>query len=285
MELWMPCPNCGRTDKKYSFNTKKNVGFCFVCGYKQIGNTIALETKITEKKEEPIRRTIKHIHNIYSRLFDILELKKEHAHYLILRGFPRELLQNYRSLYPIDVSRYFYWHEVSGIPGFYNREYIQIVNMEGILIPNRSPKGLIRSIQIRHNNKKRYSFFSSRDFPEGTKAIAYPHWVMKKSDVVYLTEGPLKADLSSYILGTTFCSVPGVNNHNLAVYEVFSLGLPCIIALDMDMYNNKQVARAFMQIVKKLQSLGVKTYHAYWNKYKGIDDALLEGEKIHVKNV
>lgn len=292
MELWMPCPRCGRSDRKYSFNVEKGVGYCFVCGYKNVyGNQVVRNEvvnvqEVQDNTEDVVRRTVTHIHMIYSRLFDILDLKAEHAQFLTARGFPLKLLRNYRSIHPFDFSKYFMWHEVCGVPGFYNDGIVKFISADGILIPCKSQQGLIRSLQIRHTDgsKKRYSYVSSKKYPGGTKAMAYPHWVMKESDKLYLTEGPLKADLASEMMNNTFCAIPGVNNYVRAVYEIFVLNLPCIVALDMDMYDNVHVMKAFNQIVNRLKYFGIRVYRAKWDsRCKGIDDALVKGARIYVE--
>lgn len=74
--------------------------------------------------------------------------------------------------------------------------------------------GYIQGMQIRLDvDDDRYRWFSTNEYPEGTGVSSWVHVVGNtSSDTAYLTEGALKADVTSTLSGgELFIAIPGVN--------------------------------------------------------------------------
>ncbi len=99
------------------------------------------------------------------------------------------------------------------------------------------------------------------------------------SDVVWVTEGPLKADRLAQWKREIVLSVQGVSARKGIIEEVLRAKATwCIVAFDMDQNENVAVRDAVNQLSDELDSSGVKVGFALWDpEYKGIDDALQAG--------
>jgi hypothetical protein len=95
---------------------------------------------------------------------------------------------------------------------------------------------------------------------------------------VWLTEGPLKADIAASRLGDVVLAVPGVNcwKSTGVVEALRQAGVrDVVLAFDSDARTNPNVGKALDEVLSVL----VKSFYvrvAVWDEeYKGIDDALL----------
>ncbi len=167
-----------------------------------------------------------------------------------------------------------------------------------LLIPYRNPAGLIQACQIRLTGKlaadrKRYLWFS---LPQKNSAgsgtpLHFASW--KKfgqanftDRPVLVTEGALKADVVAR-LRTDFFAIAngGVNcSHDLIVN--ISRGKTLYLAFDNDYHENQMVMRQISKLLKlrlldnQTNKTKVSTKILTWARTaKGIDDALLQGEK------
>lgn len=155
----------------------------------------------------------------------------------------------------------------------------------GILIPTCSLDGNIVGMQIRRDvtteHGLRYMTVSSKDLPEGpTVKIARTHIThdqpINKDTTLYLTEGPLKADVICSLLNQrgdsniAVIAIQGVNN---------TKGLPTILGhmkekgittvklvFDMDKTGNMHVARAVCNIRKLVKESGMKAVSLCWDE-------------------
>ena len=95
----------------------------------------------------------------------------------------------------------------------------------------------------------------------------------------YITEGPLKGDVASYLDNDTlFACIGGVFALHGLKDTLISLGVTEVVeAMDMDQMSNPQVRRAILAIRQEVQSIRGIRYSKYvWNPaYKGIDDYYL----------
>lgn len=176
-------------------------------------------------------------------------------------------------------------------------------------------------IEFKHNNQMvglakikkghRYMWLSSANLNGGTGAGPLPvhisipsdqlkNWktgtVLKKK-TVWITEGALKADISSDLLsmllkenevnefGDTVLSVPGVNSWRIILPILEEMGVErVILAIDMDAMTNKDVKLHLIQCATELKKLNYTVDLSLWdvNIAKGLDDLLL---KSYVPNI
>ena len=162
------------------------------------------------------------IADAYAALINALPLDVPHRENLEKRGFTAEQIEKlqYKSLprrkAPI-VDRLTAKIDPEGVPGFWKPEdgKWQLAGTDGLIVPSRDKNGEIISLKIRANADKfkgKYIQLSSnpkadkdgkQKFPCGTKAAISVHFpiVGKRGDVLRITEGELKADLSTLISG------------------------------------------------------------------------------------
>ncbi|MFZ8850953.1 MAG: toprim domain-containing protein, partial [Armatimonadota bacterium] len=107
---------------------------------------------------------------------------------------------------------------------------------------------------------------------------------------VWLTEGILKAEVVAYKLGVVAVGALGTGALRQAVPIVAEtarrwhrdanlFSAPIVLAPDSDARAKLEVARAFWEVAKHLQREGFSVAFAIWSpKFRGIDDALIEGE-------
>ena len=97
--------------------------------------------------------------------------------------------------------------------------------------------------------------------------------------MAYLTEGPLKGDVASFLAkGALFVCIGGVNALGGLKDTLLSLGVAEVVeAMDMDQMQNKQVRDAVLALRREVQGIqGLKYMKYTWNPaYKGVDDYLL----------
>ncbi len=106
---------------------------------------------------------------------------------------------------------------LAGVPGFYlEAGQWQLAGPVGIAIPVRDTKNRIVGLQIRCDKAEggRYKWLSSRGFNAGCSPGAPVHVAGKISvnGEVWITEGPLKADIAASKLGRLVLAVAGVGN-------------------------------------------------------------------------
>jgi hypothetical protein len=111
---------------------------------------------------------------------------------------------------------------------------------------------------------------------------------------IWLTEGILKAEVVAYKLGVVAVGALGTGALRQALPVVAEtarrwhkdatlFSAPIVLAPDADAREKLGVAKAFWEVAKHLQREGFSVAFALWSpKFKGIDDALLAGEKPSV---
>jgi hypothetical protein len=235
------------------------------------------------------------LHLVYSGLLSLLTLSSEH----------RENLRN-RGLSDIDINALGYksmpvfnrraivarlismGYNLASVPGFYFNNQWQLGGPAGILIPVRDKERRINGFQIRRDGaaKPKYLWLSSVKHQGGCSPgapvhVAYPYRSdnpCMDNNRIWITEGPLKADIAAISLGSIVLAVAGVGNWS-GVIPVLQSILPqpsatrVIIAFDMDKDKNQYVSTYLNEMTERLLRLGFRTFHADWNSnLKGIDD-------------
>lgn len=107
---------------------------------------------------------------------------------------------------------------LNGVPGFFrSKDGSWDVNlrpyMRGILIPVRDEHGLIQGGQIRTDNTKKGKFrwMSSSGLDDGCAAQTFLRYSGPVAEAVYLTEGPMKADIIHHFYRMLCHCCPGYN--------------------------------------------------------------------------
>lgn len=250
------------------------------------------ETSRTDAERQPL--PLKRRHEAYAAMLDHLTLLPRHRENLLERGLSEERIarNQYRSMPETDAGRRLLaallcsgGHELLGLPGF--RTYYgdwTITGPKGFLIPVRNKNGLIQGMKVRlddaDNPSRKYRWLSSRDMPNGTRSYSYIHVTgdtTKKR--AFLTEGPLKGDVASYLAhDALFVCVGGVNAIRGLKNTLKDLGVTQVVeAMDMDQMTNPNVRSAVLAMRREVQAIRGLKYTKYtWDPaYKGVDDYLL----------
>ena len=233
-------------------------------------------------------------HAAYSDMLDHLVLLNKHRENLLDRGLSEERIKEngYRSMPETDHGRKLladllrgHGHELLGLPGF--RTYYgdwTLSGPSGFLIPVRNKDGLIQGLKIRLDDasqtNRKYRWLSSRSLPNGTRSYSWIHVTGDKTKKrAFLTEGPLKGDVASFLMkDALFVCIGGVNALNGLTDTIRDLGVTEVVeAMDMDQMTNGNVRKAILAMRREVQKIPNIRYSKYtWNPaYKGVDDYLL----------
>ena len=193
--------------------------------------------KVVYKKVEEKELEIEHSplapitvrNKTYTMMLDMLILAESHKKDLLRRGFTEEVIDRngYKSTPVFGFKRITKklieaGCVVKGVPGFYvdeDGEWNLHFNSKssGYMVPVRNIDGLIEGMQIRLDRPydgMKYIWLSSVNYHMGVSSGSPVHLVGEPgAKVVFITEGPLKGDVASFLSGRTFGCVPGVNQY------------------------------------------------------------------------
>ena len=317
-EVEASCPFCGDHGAgKYhlSLNTDTDQYRCNLCGAH--GNSVSLYARIngvsnkeaylelkkggniyrfpqqptpqiTERQPFPLEAR----HAAYSAMLEHLTLLDRHGENLLGRGLSEERIRHnqYRSMPETERGRRLLaellrsqGHELLGLPGFrtcYGDWTLHGPN--GFLIPVRNRDGLIQGLKSRLDDEQKckYRWLSSRKMTNGTRSYS---WIHVTGDTTrkraYLTEGPLKGDVASFLAkDALFVCLGGVSALSGLKDTILDLGVTEVVeAMDTDQMTNKDVRNAILKMRQELKTVQGLKYTKYtWNPaYKGVDDYLL----------
>jgi hypothetical protein len=297
-ELRVDCPFCGDTGRHMYVNAERGLYHCFRCGAsgrlsEASPSLAAVRTSVSTEEPVPLAR----VAAAYEALLNVLNLSHAHKEHLMSpkRGMSGAEIaeRGYRTLPDIGrtaiASRVSSAASVEGVPGFYKHSSGMwcLAGPSGILIPVRAFDGRIWGMQVRRDKSaggSRYVWLSSAGKEGGTPAraryhVAYPKVSERRlTNRVWLTEGPLKADIAASRLGDVVVAVPGVNcwKSTGVIKALRQAGVrDVVLAFDSDARTNRNVGKALDEVLSVLvKSFDVRV--AVWDQeYKGIDDALL----------
>ena len=192
------------------------------------------------------------------------------------------------------------------IPGFWTGENGEACLWQNhnftqplLIIPYRSPAGRIQACQIRFTgtlspNNKRYLWLSlpkMHSAGSGTP-LHFASWkIFGRSNLnqpILITEGALKADVVSRHLPRYFTLASGGVGCSHELIVNVSQGKLLYLAFDNDYQDNPAVLRQIARLLKlrfqtgSEQEIQTSTKIIAWSREeKGIDDALMSGEKIY----
>jgi len=152
-----------------------------------------------------------------------------------------------------------------------------------MIIPTRNVFGQIVGLQIRKDKGDvRYKTYSSKGLPKGAEVgISRLHFPKANPKLtgskVYLTEGPLKADIAKHLLlddKAYFIACQGVSNTS-ALSKCFKWlqrnGVKEVInALDMDKITNINVMMASKKIAGAAKECGISILNMYWDEEEAV---------------
>ncbi|EGT0691006.1 CHC2 zinc finger domain-containing protein (plasmid) [Clostridium perfringens] len=259
----------------------------------EITNNVKIKRALVDSKEHPScleTADIDTLDKVYNDFLKLLPLYQSSIDNLKKRGLSDQYikLKQYKSLPKTYQERYAIadklikmGYKLEGIAGFYKDEYNHwtFTKAQGFLIPIRTLEGKICSFQIRLDKKigkLRYLYFTSSKYETGAKALAAPSISYgRDTKTVYITEGVLKGDVATYFSNDTFISVPGVNSAIDILIDILKKINPIntVICYDMDMYDNEDVKKALLKLIRLLNDVGIYCEIKLWDKnFKGIDD-------------
>lgn len=177
------------------------------------------------------------------------------------------------------------------VPGVVWREnerggYWSLAGWPGLVIPVRDLDGRVVALKIRRTGEcasyERYTWVSSTSTagpgPGAPVHVPVAARALRATAArLVITEGELKADVSTALSGVPVVGVPGVGAWPAAVEVARGWGAARVdVAFDMDARCNKAVADAQGRLVAALRACGFETGLLRWTeKHKGIDDFLL----------
>jgi len=247
---------------------------------------------------KPEEVTLEEKDKTYSELLTLLSLSSKHRDNLKSRGLSEEEIakNQYRTTPAVGLKRLAVTLlekgcKLNGVPGFFvddDGEWTLDIRGNGIMIPVRNDIGQIQGIQIRKDKgDKKYTWLTSSERNLGVSASTYVHFsnIKLNSNEVFLTEGPLKADIASTLSKKPFMALPGASCYKLLEKVSAKLkwhGIDTIVnAMDMDRYTNPNVMQNVDEMQKLIEKLGFRIINLEWSpKYKGIDDYLLAKRQV-----
>lgn len=295
------CPLC--SDRKYHLyvNPNKQVWHCFRCGgggrWRNNGGGLAFKGQAPLCSEPERRAPEAILASAYRILLATLPLEEHHLLHLSLvrRMTPEQIaVGQYRTLpgsywrRRSAASRVADLLDPDGVPGFWRAAdgCWTLAGASGLLIPVRYWDGRIRGVQVRREHRKpRYVWLTSRRLPDGAPAKAVYHVTWTRgigTRRIWVTEGPLKADVAAQRLGEVVVAVPGINTWRGSgiVKDLRTVGVrEVVLAYDADLQTNPYVLKAAFELCRALRSTGLRAWVATWSLAagKGIDDLLLGG--------
>jgi len=298
-EATAECPFCHAKKGHWYVNLSKGVYYCHKCGASgrisdpmpRLPSTPHIPATVPSAPPERLDK-------VYRALLRVLTLSEEHEKHLIeVRGMtPEQIKRNgYRTLPSgrrIEIARRVAsMYNPSGVPGFYKiYDEWNLAGYPGLLIPVRDWDGRIVGCQIRtfpegqESDLPKYMWLSSSGREGGASAQIRAHVVYgsEYTRTMWLTEGPLKADISAPRLKKVVVAVPGVNALRPSLIEEMK-ARGCqrvVLAFDSDARTNPRVKDAMQRALNMLDEAGLEVLLATWSQeYKGLDDLLLAGKK------
>lgn len=313
-EIEARCPFCDDTKYHLNLNRIKNQWLCFKCGER--GNDVSLYSRlhgisnaeavkelkkrglgtaqsriITPLPKASLIKPLMDRHNVYFDMLSMLRLDVTHRNDLLNRGLSFANINQFMyksvprdpNVQRIIIRKLSERYDLKGIPGFY-RSYgewkMHTPKYGGFFVPVCNHEGYIQGMQIRYDTgDKRYGWFSTTNYPDGTGAQSWVHVVGNTlSQEAFLTEGALKCDVASSLSnGSLYIAVPGVNAIGLLPEALDNLNVKKIYEVfDMDKLTNGNVKKALIKVKSMLINRGIEVQSCTWNaEYKGIDDYYL----------
>jgi hypothetical protein len=252
----------------------------------------------------PQRADADTLNEVYAAFLSQLALNKSHRENLLRRGLSDETIERngYKTL-PLQGRariatqlRERFGDQVLRVPGFVVKEgdrgrYLTVRGPAGIVVPVRNLAGHIVALKVRRDGPgdggSRYVYVSSTGHggPGPASPAHVPLGMAAPAEVVRLTEGELKADISQSLSGLPTLSVPGAATWKPCLPVLKQLGTRIVrLAFDVDAWEKPQVARALAACAEAVAAEGHAVELERWaaTDGKGIDDVLAAGKAPEV---
>ncbi|WP_374000317.1 hypothetical protein [Bdellovibrio bacteriovorus] len=208
---------------------------------------------------------------VNQEITQILGLEKAHWGNLYNRGLRDEhIIQGeYRSINPQTLNLLL--GKLSGkypvetllkVPGFWKDQdqKIRASQIFGMMIPVRDVKGRITAFKVRRDNvpqgENRFLLFSHKNGVSAGNELHIPIFSSENHDVIRVTEGELKADIATVLSSVKTIGIPGVSSWRSAIPFIKEYNYKrALLAFDSDIYDNKNVARAFVEAYENLKKI------------------------------
>lgn len=181
--------------------------------------------------------------------------------------------------------------EASRVPGIVwrtddsGRGWWSLAGSPGLVIPCRDLAGRVVALKVRRRDPcegARYLYVTSAPAggPAALAAVHVPRAALDlrgKVEPLVITEGELKADVSTALSGLPVVSVPGVGNWRRGVDLAREWGASRVaVAFDADARESEAVARAQHELTRALRREGFSCELWQWpaEQGKGLDDVL-----------
>lgn len=244
---------------------------------------------------------------VYREFLTLLSLYPEHKEDLLRRGLTeRDIKKNDYKSVPRVIKT---WeickklkdkgYDLAGIPGFYKAKgkyggsFWTFNWKPGYFIPMLDTKGRIQALQRRvekpGKGEPKYMLMSSSGKKGGSNSGTPAH-VARPDEIndrrVWITEGPLKADIAAVHLGAVVIGQMSAGAWKQALEVLAGLNAEeeeVVIAYDMDFKTNIDVSGPLELLKAELKKMDLVVYQAMWNGAKGVDDTLVEGKEITIR--
>jgi len=198
---------------------------------------------------------------------------------------------------------------IIGVPGFWQDEVgiVQLwkprdYNMPLLVIPYRDGQGRIQACQLRlHRNdcptgEKKYRWLASPVERNGTSSgtpihFTFPTGTLLPGETVIITEGALKAEtVLSLRPKARVIATSGVSCSHAEIIQA-ARSYNALIAFDSDYKTNPAVARQLARLIAAREQdvavhhLETTTRIVTWERYKGIDEALLANCTLEIMTI
>ncbi|MGQ9533045.1 MAG: DUF3854 domain-containing protein [Desulfotomaculales bacterium] len=241
---------------------------------------------------------------VYRWVLAELTLSEDHRENLRKRGLPDSEIdrRGYRTLPArgrAELARRvldaFGPEVLAQAPGFFIKEeggqrWWTVAGPAGLVIPCRDAQGRIVALKVRADEPGeggKYVYVSSKTHggPGPGAPVHIPIFDGSIGDTVRVTEGELKADVTTVLSGVLTISIPGVSCWRAAIPVLKALSAKrVLLAFDADWQTNPHVKRALHRAAEALVREGFEVRVETWSleQAKGIDDLLAAGGKPKV---
>ena len=311
-----PCPICGRGDwcrlhpsgafcvcnRIPSDNAALGNGWVHRLGGSASRPSMPLPTRTADEAQ---RASVEILDRTYRRALSLLPFSAKHQDDLRGRGMTdAEICRGGYASLPLGgraaVCRTLMGegYRLIGIPGFHLKrdgtaEWWTLGGAPGLLIPVRDVRGGIVGAQLRRDDpgdRGKYVWLSSAGRLGGVGSCAPAHVARPLGPVrdarLWVTEGPLKANLAASRLGAVVVAVPGVASWRVGLdtaREVAERPGSLVVAYDADYQRNPHVRQYRQNLTDAASREGWRVSVAVWGgSLRGLDDALVNGARILV---
>jgi hypothetical protein len=224
----------------------------------------------------------------YKKVLSVLELRPYHEEDLLKRGFDKDSIKRneYRTLRKIDTPN-IKSVLTSDIPGLKNLDVSNL--FKGIIIPVRKQDKSIITFKIRRFSEgPKYIYLSDKNNSTGAPVHFPLDFKINESKTVRITEGELKADLST-LLDKRFptLSIPGITHWGKIIKFLNETDLDKVI-ISFDYKDVKEKDNIRYQLVNFIEHIPDKIIPVleYWDTdHKAIDDLLADNKQEHLKYI